>query len=69
MASVTSIPSWLERSPSEIVFEHVFLTTQPLEEPDRPAHFHSMLEMFPADRMLLFASDYPHAAGSLQGER
>jgi predicted TIM-barrel fold metal-dependent hydrolase len=54
---------WLDRPPSEIVFEHVFLTTQPLEEPDRPGHFHSMLGMFPADRMLLFSSDFPHWDG------
>ena len=54
---------WLDRQPSEIVFEHVYLTTQPIEEPDRPEHFKSMLEMFPADRMLLFSSDYPHWDG------
>jgi predicted TIM-barrel fold metal-dependent hydrolase len=54
---------WLDRPPSEIVFEHVYLTTQPLEEPDRPEHFHRMLEMFPAERMLLFSSDFPHWDG------
>jgi predicted TIM-barrel fold metal-dependent hydrolase len=54
---------WLDRPPSEIVFEHVYLTTQPIEEPNRPEHFHRMLEMFPADRMLMFSSDFPHWDG------
>ena len=54
---------WLDRLPSEIVFEHVYLTTQPMEEPDRPEHLHMMVQMFPADRMLLFSSDFPHWDG------
>jgi predicted TIM-barrel fold metal-dependent hydrolase len=54
---------WLDRPPSEIVFEHIYLTTQPIEEPDRPEHFKRMLEMFPADRMLMFSSDFPHWDG------
>ena len=54
---------WLDRLPSEIVFEHVYLTTQPIEEPNRPEHFKMMLEMFPANRMLMFSSDFPHWDG------
>ena len=54
---------WLVRPPSEIVFEHIRLTTQPLEEPDNREHFHRILEMFPADRMLMFSSDFPHWDG------
>ena len=54
---------WLLRPPSEIVFDHVLLTTQPLEEPDRREHFEKMLEMFPAERMLMFSSDFPHWDG------
>jgi predicted TIM-barrel fold metal-dependent hydrolase len=54
---------WLDRLPSEIVFEHVYLTTQPIEEPDRLDHFQRMLEMFPAERMLMFSSDFPHWDG------
>ncbi len=54
---------WLDRLPSEIVFEHIYLTTQPIEEPTRPEHFKRMLEMFPADRMLMFSSDFPHWDG------
>ena len=54
---------WLDRLPSEIVGEHVLLTTQPIEEPARPQHLTMMLEMFEAGRMLMFSSDFPHWDG------
>ena len=54
---------WVERLPSEIIQEHVLLTTQPVEEPENPAHFHAILEMFDAAHMLMFATDYPHWDG------
>ena len=54
---------WLEQPPSEIVFEHLRLTTQPIEEPDQPEHLRQMLGMFPAERMLMFSSDFPHWDG------
>jgi predicted TIM-barrel fold metal-dependent hydrolase len=54
---------WLTRPPSEIVSEHVRLTTQPLEEPENSEHFHRILEMFDAGRMLMFSTDFPHWDG------
>jgi predicted TIM-barrel fold metal-dependent hydrolase len=54
---------WLTRPPSEIVSEHILLTTQPLEEPAHPAHFKAIVEMFDAEHMLMFSSDYPHWDG------
>lgn len=51
---------WITRLPSEIVHDHVLFTTQPLEEPEHGAFFHDILKMFPADRMLMFSSDFPH---------
>lgn len=54
---------WLARPPSEVVTEHVLLTTQPLEEPHRPEQFQRILEMFDAGRMLMFSSDFPHWDG------
>ena len=54
---------WLDRLPSEVVFEHILLTTQPLEEPADPKHLHQMLDMFPADKMLMFSTDFPHWDG------
>jgi predicted TIM-barrel fold metal-dependent hydrolase len=58
----STIP-WLNELPSEIAARHVRLSTQPLEEPANPDHFHAMLEMFPAEQMLMFSSDYPHWDG------
>ena len=54
---------WLTRPPSAVIAEHVYLTTQPIEEPEDVDHFRAMLGMFPADRMLMFSSDYPHWDG------
>ena len=56
---------WLDRRPSEIVTEHVLLTTQPLEEPENPAHFRAILEMFDAGRMVMFSTDFPHWDGDV----
>ncbi len=58
----STIP-WLNELPSEVAARHVRLTTQPLEEPPNSEHFHAMLEMFPAEQMLMFSSDYPHWDG------
>src|SRR3954471_19546110 len=51
----------LKRLPSEYIQDHVFMTTQPVEEPGKPAHFLQMIEQF-GDMVnnLIFASDYPH---------
>lgn len=54
---------WVDRLPSEIVHDHILLTTQPIEEPDEIKQLHQILEMFPAERMLMFSSDYPHWDG------
>lgn len=49
----------LKRPPSAYVREHVWLTTQPMEEPERRKHFADMVDWIGIDR-LLFATDYPH---------
>jgi uncharacterized protein len=49
----------LRRRPSEYVRDHVWLTTQPVEEPDRPEQLLRVFERIGGDR-LLFATDYPH---------
>ncbi len=49
----------LRRLPSEYVREHVWLTTQPMEEPERPRDLLDVMDWIGWDR-LLFATDYPH---------
>jgi predicted TIM-barrel fold metal-dependent hydrolase len=51
---------WVKRRPSEYVFEHVRLTTQPFPEPRDPEHIRWICEIVQAERTLLFSSDYPH---------
>jgi hypothetical protein len=48
------------RSPSELIREHVWLTTQPMEEPPERHQFPRLLRQLDLDRRLLFATDYPH---------
>jgi predicted TIM-barrel fold metal-dependent hydrolase len=51
---------WLTQLPSQYITDHVRFTTQPLEEPSNGRDLGKMLELFPADQMLMFSSDYPH---------
>lgn len=51
---------WLKQLPSEYIKRHFAITTQPIEEPEQPQHLVQLIEMCGADRMLMFASDYPH---------
>jgi predicted TIM-barrel fold metal-dependent hydrolase len=50
----------LKRAPSEYCREHVYLSTQPMEEPHKRQHFLQTLEMFGCDDRVMFATDYPH---------
>ena len=50
----------LTRLPSEYIREHIWLTTQPMEEPPRPEHFAELLEQLGMDDRMMFATDYPH---------
>jgi predicted TIM-barrel fold metal-dependent hydrolase len=49
----------LKRLPSEYIRDHVFVTTQPMEEPERPRHLLDLIDWIGWDRVL-YASDYPH---------
>ena len=49
----------LRRAPSEQIREHIWVTTQPMEEPQDHRHALDTMESIGWDR-LLFASDYPH---------
>jgi predicted TIM-barrel fold metal-dependent hydrolase len=50
---------FLRRKPSEYVRENIWVTTQPIEEPERPADMLSTLEWIGIDRVM-FSTDYPH---------
>ncbi len=49
----------LSRRPSEVIRQHVWVTTQPMEEPETRSHLLETMEWIGWDR-LLFSSDYPH---------
>ena len=49
----------LTRPPSEYIREHLWFTTQPADEPERPADLRAVIDWIGWDR-LLFATDYPH---------
>jgi predicted TIM-barrel fold metal-dependent hydrolase len=51
---------WITTEPSQMVLDHVRLTSQPIEEPEKPEYLEQMLAMIHADRTLLFSTDYPH---------
>lgn len=51
---------WLEKPPSHYVRKNIRLTTQPIDEPERPEQLLQILDMVHADETLLFSSDYPH---------
>jgi predicted TIM-barrel fold metal-dependent hydrolase len=50
----------LERLPSELIREHLWLTTQPIDEPPRSGDFLALLEQLGMDDRIMFATDYPH---------
>jgi predicted TIM-barrel fold metal-dependent hydrolase len=50
----------LTRRPSEYIDEHVWFTTQPIEEPAEPQHLMYAIEQAHLADRLLFATDYPH---------
>ncbi|MBO0712202.1 MAG: amidohydrolase [Acetobacteraceae bacterium] len=49
----------LKRLPSEYVRDHIWVTTQPIEEPERPDDLLATFEWIGWDRVM-FSTDYPH---------
>jgi predicted TIM-barrel fold metal-dependent hydrolase len=55
----TDVPH-LKKRPSDVIREHFWVTTQPLDEPSRPSELREMLDQLAMDARILFATDYPH---------
>jgi predicted TIM-barrel fold metal-dependent hydrolase len=51
---------WLKEAPSGLVRRQVRMTASPLDAPENSETLFRVLEQFPAEEMLLFASDWPH---------
>ena len=49
----------VKRLPSEYIRDHIFWTTQPMEDPERRDHLFEVMDWVGWDK-LLFATDYPH---------
>ena len=49
----------LKRAPSEYMREHIWVSTQPIEEPERPEHLLDVIDWIGSEK-ILYASDYPH---------
>jgi hypothetical protein len=49
----------LEKSPEEYIRESFYFASQPLGEPNDPAHLKSIIDILGTDRLML-ATDYPH---------
>jgi predicted TIM-barrel fold metal-dependent hydrolase len=50
----------VKRSPAETIRDNVRLTVQPFDAPRDAGVVERIIEQIDSDRMLLFASDYPH---------
>jgi predicted TIM-barrel fold metal-dependent hydrolase len=51
---------WVDRSPAEIVRDHVRLTIQPFDAPAEPDRLERAIDHLRSDAILLYASDFPH---------
>jgi predicted TIM-barrel fold metal-dependent hydrolase len=49
----------LTQAPSEYVHQHFWVTTQPIEEPERPDDMLAIIDWIGPDR-IMFSTDYPH---------
>ena len=55
----TEVPR-LDRLPSELIRDHVWVSTQPMEEPERPEQIAEVFQDMAMDGKVMFATDYPH---------
>ncbi len=58
--ALRELAPWLTEPPSQVIRQHVRLTSQPIEEPEKPEHLLQIFEMMHAGEVLMYSSDYPH---------
>jgi uncharacterized protein len=58
-------PYGLRRKPSDYIRDQVRLDTQPFEEATDSKALNRMFEYLDSDKLLMFASDYPHCDGDV----
>ena len=51
---------WVRRAPSEILRDHVRLTTQPIDAADEREALLRLVDHLKSDELFLFSTDYPH---------
>jgi len=51
---------WVDRRPSDIIRDHVRLTTSPSDGAEQPGALDRAVDRMGSDRMLVYSSDYPH---------
>src|SRR3954451_16074037 len=51
---------WVDRSPADIVRDHVRLTITPFDAPDDADTIERIIDQLRSDDLLLYASDFPH---------
>jgi uncharacterized protein len=51
---------WVQKPPSEYVYEHCKFVSQPIETTDKPSQLLTMFEWAKAEKTLMFSTDYPH---------
>jgi len=49
----------LKKAPSEYMREHIWVSTQPMEETETPEHLLDIMKWIGFDK-IMFSSDYPH---------
>ncbi|MFZ0215001.1 MAG: amidohydrolase family protein [Candidatus Dormiibacterota bacterium] len=51
---------WVNKAPSEYVYDHMAFSIRPLDPPPDPSDLAKVIEDIGHDGLLLFATDYPH---------
>ena len=55
---------WIDRPPSQLIREHVRMTTSPSDGAHAPGELEKAVDRLGSDRMLVYSSDYPHRHSS-----